>query len=128
MDRDFSPSMKSMPWSTIVERYRFRRGDRLAGLYGEALKAIEGLADAIGSGPMASVLFGWTSMFDLCIQQTDAFPGSGPYLKVSPLASGMIEFRYLDTAIEARQWHREVPPEAVAGRFQAFLDQLGWLA
>jgi len=67
-------------------------------------------------------------MFDLCIQQTDVFPGSGPYLKLSPLPSGMIEFRYLDTAIEARQWRREVPPEAVPGRFEAFLDQLGWLS
>lgn len=117
-----------MPWSTIVERYRFRRGDMLAGLYGEALRAIEELANSIASGPTAAILFGWTSMFDLCIQQTDAFPGSGPYLKVSPLPSGMVEFRYIDTAIEDRQWHREVPPEAVAGRFRAFLDQLGWLA
>lgn len=116
-----------MPWSTIVERYGLRRGDRLAVLYGDALEAIEALAVAIASGSMASVLFGWTWMFDLCIQQIDAFPGSGPYLKVSPLPSGMIEFRYIDTAVKARQWHREVPPEAVAGRFQAFLDQLGWL-
>lgn len=128
MDRAFSPPMKSMPWSTIVERYRLRREDMLAGLYGEALGAIEELANSIASGPTAAILFGWTSMFDLCIQQTDAFPGSGPYLKVSPLPSGMVEFRYIDTAIEDRQWHREVPPEAVAARFLAFLDQLGWLA
>jgi hypothetical protein len=120
--------MKSMPWPTIVERYQFRRGDRLAGLFGEALQAIETLADGIARGPMASVLFGWTSMFDLCIQQTDAFPGSGPYLKISPLSSGLVEFRYFDTAIKDRQWHREVPPEAVVPRFGAFLDQLHWVA
>ena len=67
-------------------------------------------------------------MFDLCIQQTDAPPCSGPYLKVSPLASGWVEFRYVDTAVVARQWHRKVPPDAVTARFRAFLEQLHWIA
>jgi hypothetical protein len=128
MDRYFSPALKSVPWATIAERYRFRRGDRLSDLFGEALGSIESLADTIATGPLSSVLFGWTSMFDLCVQQTDAFPGSGPYLKVSPLPSGWVEFRYVDTAIRSRQWHREVPPEAVIPRFRGFLEQLHWLA
>jgi len=100
----------------------------MADLFGEALQAIEDLADTIATGPLSSVLFGWVSMFDLCIQQTDAFPFSGQYLKVSPLPSGLIEFRYIDTAIQERQWCREVPPEAVIPRFAAFLEQLRWLA
>lgn len=117
-----------MSWPSIVERYRFRQGDRLAGLFEANLQAIEGLAVSIANGPLSSALFGWTSMFDLCIQQTDAFPGSGPYLKVSPLPSGLVEFRYMDTAVEGRQWHREVPPQAVIPRFEAFLEQLHWVA
>jgi len=128
MDRDFSPALKSMSWPAIVKRYGFRRGDRLADHFPQALEAIEGLAIAIADGPLSSILFGWASMFDLCIQQTDAFPGSGPYLKISPLASGNVEFRYYDTAVPQRQWHREVPPEAVIPRFRAFLEQLHWLA
>ncbi len=67
-------------------------------------------------------------MFDLCIQQTDAAPYSGPYLKVASQHSGSVEFRYIDTAVQARQWHREVPPEAVNARFLAFLEKLHWIA
>jgi hypothetical protein len=117
-----------MPWPAIVERLQFRQGDGLAARFGEALQAIEDLAANIAKGPLSSVLFGWTSMFDLCIQQTDACPGSGPLLKVSGLPTGLVEFRYVDTAIPGRQWHREVPPEAVMPRFNAFIDQLHWLA
>jgi hypothetical protein len=117
-----------MPWPAIVERLQFRQGDRPAGRFGEALQAVEDLAANIANGPLSSVLFGWTSMFDLCIQQTDAFPGSGPFLKISALPTGLVKFRYMDTAIPDRQWYREVPPAAVMPRFQAFLDQLHWLA
>lgn len=67
-------------------------------------------------------------MFDLCIEQTDAAPYSGPYLKIAPLPTGSVEFRYIDTAVQARQWNREVPPEAVNARFLAFLEQLHWIA
>ncbi|WP_404712411.1 hypothetical protein [Sphingomonas sp. MMS24-J13] len=127
MDRDTSPSLRSMTWSHIVERYRFRKGDRSADMFSSALDGIEQLAVTVADGPLSSKLFGWVSMFDLCIQQTDAIPYSGPYLRVSPLASGAVEFRYFDTAIPARQWHREVPPEATVPRFEAFVDQLHWI-
>ena len=117
-----------MTWSHIVERYRFRKGDRSADMFSSALDGIEQLAVTVADGPLSSKLFGWISMFELCIQQTDAIPYSGPYLRVSPLPSGAVEFRYFDTAIPARQWHREVPPEATVPRFEAFVDQLHWIA
>jgi hypothetical protein len=82
----------------------------------------------VADGPLSSILFGWVSMFDLCIQQTDAPPFSGPYLRVAPLPSGAVEFRYIDTAIQQRQWHRQVPPSAVIPRFQIFIGQLGWVS
>jgi hypothetical protein len=82
----------------------------------------------IAKGDLAPALFGWTSMNDLCIQQTDAHPGSGPFLRVSPLASGLVEFRYIDTRVTHRQWCREVPPEATLARFRSFLEQLHWIA
>ncbi len=67
-------------------------------------------------------------MFDLCIQQVDVEPYSGPFLRVSPLDSGQVEFRYVDTAITPRQWHRETMPDAVVPRLNRFMDQLGWTA
>lgn len=117
-----------MTWPHIVERYRLQKGDRSPEMVSLALSAIENLAVMITDGPLSSKLFGWVSMFDLCIQQTAAAPYSGPYLRVSALASGTVEFRYLDTAIPMRQWHREVPPEATVLRFETFLDQLHWVA
>lgn len=117
-----------MTWSHIVERYRFRKGDRSAEMFSSALDGIEKLAVTIAEGPLSSKPFGWVSMFELCIQQTDAIPYSGPYVRVSHLASGAVEFRYFDTAIPAKQWHREVPPESTIPRFEAFIDQLHWVA
>jgi hypothetical protein len=90
--------------------------------------ALQQLAEHIAAGPLAAVLFGWTSMHDLCIQQSDVTPFSGPFLRVRALPTGMIEFRYEDTRIPERQWRREVPPAGVIGRFEAFLDQLRWVS
>ena len=117
-----------MTWPHIVGRYRIRPGNPSAIPFSSALDGIETLAVTIADGPLSSKLFGWVSMFDLCVQQTDAAPYRGAYLRVAPLASGAIEFRYFDTAIPERQWHREVPPEAVVPRFDAFLEQLRWVA
>jgi hypothetical protein len=50
------------------------------------------------------------------------------HLRASPQFDGTVEFRYIDTHIKSRQWSRTVPPEAVIGRFEAFLDQLHWIA
>src|SRR4051812_47690708 len=100
-----------VPWSAIIDAIRSGRAEGQPDSFQRAIAAVEALAASISEGPLSAALFGWTSMFDLCIQQTDAEPGSGPYLRVSPLTSGRIEFRYIDTAISARQWHREERPE-----------------
>jgi hypothetical protein len=94
----------------------------------EALAAIGSLASSIADGPLASALFGWTSMHDLCIQQVDVEPESGSFLRISPQHDGSVEFRYHDTTITAHQWSRVVPAHGVMGRFEAFLDQLHWIA
>lgn len=94
----------------------------------EAMAAIKKLVSNITAGSLAQSLFGWVSMHDLCIQQTDIEPRSGPFLRISPKLDGTVEFRYHDTAIETRQWSRSVPPERVIGRFEAFLDQLHWVS
>ena len=93
-----------------------------------ALASIESLVRHISMGPLASVLYGWSSMWDLCIQQVDISPYSGPYLRIGLQTDGMVEFRYFDTQIQSRQWSRRVPPEGVIGRFDAFLGQLRWTA
>ncbi|MCV2366475.1 hypothetical protein LNV23_23880, partial [Paucibacter sp. DJ1R-11] len=107
------------PWSAIVAHY--------AEYDGPSMQAMHALAERIASGPLATGLYAWTSMFDLCITQTEAvYPYTGPYLKVSPLADGQIEFRYLDTMEQGKQWHRVVEPEAAIARLLEFLKNLHW--
>lgn len=116
------------PWPAIVATIRSRDTTSLPSAFRRALGGIETLAASIAEGPLASNLFGWTSMFDLCIQQTDGAPYAAAYLRVSPLPSGLVEFRYVDTGKGERQWHREVPADAVIARLGAFLRQLHWIA
>jgi hypothetical protein len=117
----------AVPWTEIREHFRRALQSGSRGHSGEALAALEQLAHHISAGPLATLLFGWTSLQDLCIQQSDVAPFSGPFLRVHPLPTGVLEFRYEDTAVRDRQWHREVPPAAAIARLEAFLDQLGWV-
>jgi hypothetical protein len=94
----------------------------------EAHSAIGDLASHIADGSLSSALYGWKAMHDLGIQQMDVDTFSTSHLRVSPQMNGTVEFRYVDTHIEARQWSRTVSPEGVIGRFEAFLDQLRWIA
>jgi len=87
---------------------------------------VEQIAILIAEGPLQNALFGWISMYDLCVQQTDTTPYAGPYLRLSPLPSGVVDFRYIDTGIADRQWHRAVAADAAPARFMIFLDQLCW--
>ncbi len=124
----FSPQALLMirPWSDIVATFGQKRalGDEA---FRSAIAGIEQVATLISEGPLRHSLFGWTSMHDLCVQQTDTAPGSGPYLRVSPLPSGLVDFRYIDTAIADRQWHRSVAANAAPAQFGTFLDQLRWI-
>ena len=117
----------SEPWPDIVARLK------QVGTIGDdgfraAASVIEKIASLILEGPLGTQLFGWTSMHDLCVQQTDVAPYSGPYLRISPQPSGEVEFRYVDTAIAARQWQRTVQPNAATARFEGFLRELRWIA
>jgi len=114
-------------WAAIVAQLRRLRQCDVEPLLAQARGGLERLAEHIAGGPLAGGLSAWLSMNDLCIRQSGAHPFGGPVLRVTALPSGMVEFRYEDTAVRARQWSREVPPEAVVGRWSAFLDQLRWV-
>jgi hypothetical protein len=47
-------------------------GDPALGPLAEAVAGVAALGDHIGRGRLSAILFGFTSMHDLCIQQTDA--------------------------------------------------------
>jgi len=116
----------SEAWTDIVARVRQMRGigDEA---FQAAVAGVEEVAVLIAEGPLGAALFGWTSMHDLCVQQTDVAPYAGPYLRIAPQLSGMVEFRYLDTAIADRQWQRVVPAGAAPAQLATFLRQLGWM-
>jgi hypothetical protein len=110
-------------WPSIVARYAETPTSEVS------INGVATLARYIRETALSSGLFGWTSMFDLCITQTEVFyPYDGPYLRVRPLLDGMVEFRYLDTQIEGQQWHRTVPASETVARLRSFLAQLHWFA
>lgn len=116
----------SEPWSEIAAFYRQFPHERGDDAYWLACSEIGSLAFAISQHRLNSFLFGWTSMHDLCIQQRDLEPFSGPYLRIAPLHSGRVDFRLIDTPIAASQWHREVDAVDTTKRFIGFLAQIKW--
>jgi hypothetical protein len=87
------------------------------------------LVSNIESSRYVPGLFAWTSAYDLCIAQTPVtYPYHGPHLRVSPLENGQLEFRYLDTQIEQKQWRRVVDGAEGFARLERFIEQLHWFA
>ena len=116
------------PWPLLVDHIRNVRKRSEDEQFSSALLGIEQLADFIAQSLLRDVLFGWTSMADLCVQQTEHKPYSVAYLRISAQSSGLIEFRYIDTAVELRQWTRTEPPERVVDRLRTYLSQLHWVS
>jgi hypothetical protein len=117
---EVSPPM-TRPWPSIVHQYdEYSNPD-------SSIIGVASLVNHIHESELSAGLFAWTSMFDLCITQTEvAYPYNGPYLRVKPLFNGQIEFRYLDTPDESKQWHRTVPAGEAVPRLRHFLAQLHW--
>jgi hypothetical protein len=80
------------------------------------------LVEQVEASQYARALYAWTSMHDLCIVQND-----GPYLRISPLFEGTIEFRYIDTPVFEKQWRRLVREDDAFQRLESFIDQLHWV-
>ena len=115
------------PWRVIAEDIRESQKHLRDEKFLSAVKGIGLLADFIASNSLRHVLFGWTSMYDLCIQETSiGLYHTGPHLRISPLPSGFSEFRYIDTSIKERQWIRLEPPERLVERLRSFLEQIHW--
>lgn len=122
-------SKNQQRWQRVLAHYahyRAQAGKSGATPYMEAVVALERLARHAKSHGLGTSLFPWTSMNALCLQQVDAAPYSCPYLSLTPLADGSIEVRYVDTAIEQRQWRRIESPETVLARLDHVIDQLHW--
>jgi hypothetical protein len=111
----------TQPWDQVVARYAALETDR------KSDRSLEDLARRVRDSALGKGLFAWTSMHDLCIVQTEVdYPYDGPLLRLRPVSEREIEFRYVDTHIEARQWHRTVDADHAWGRFIEFLHQLRW--
>ena len=94
---------------------------------GLKLKPMLNLVESIQESPYADGLYAWTSMHDLCIVQAPVtYPYDGPYLRISPQFNGKVEFRYVDTHVASKQWHRTESEEKLFKRLEGFLNQLHW--
>ena len=91
---------------------------------GDAMKT---LVKQIRGSRYENGIFAWTSMYDLCIVQTEVeYPYDGPYLRVSPQQNGKVEFRYVDTLKKKNQWVRLVSAGDAFDRLRRFFDDLHW--
>jgi len=110
------------PWSEIRSFYEDLTSR------GWQLQAMVRLTERIEASRYARGLYAYTSMYVLCVTQVPeiSYIHNSPYLRISPLFDGNIEFRYLDTYIESRQWHRVVREDEAYQRLERFLDQLNW--
>ena len=109
------------PWSDIRDYY--------AALVkaGGSFRAMHRLVKQIASSRYKDGVFAWTSAFDLCIvQQPVIYPYDGPYLRVSPLHDNQLEFRYVDTPNEEKQWCRIGDGPGAFARLERFFEQLHW--
>jgi hypothetical protein len=96
---------------------------------GVSVRGMLRLVEQIRASSYERGLHAWTSMFDLCIAQLPCtYPYDGPYLRISPRFDGTIAFRYFDTHIEAKQWHRIVKDEDAFSRLERFMEQVHWIA
>ena len=108
------------PWDNILSFYTTLEQIESSG-------AMTQLVRDIVSSRYKEGLFAWTSAFNLCIVQTPViYPYNGPYLKISPLQEGQLEFRFIDTSIKAKQWCRVVAGADGFARLERFLEQLHW--
>jgi hypothetical protein len=91
------------PWRDIKTFYQ----GLVAG--GSPLQGMVRLVEQIEASRYVSGVHGETSMHDLCLTQatSSTFP-DGPHLRISPRFDGTIEFRYIDTHVREKQWHRIV--------------------
>jgi hypothetical protein len=86
------------------------------------------LVQQIEASPYVEGVNGVTSMNDLLIIQQPSSDLTGPHLRISAAGGGAIEFRYVDTGIKTRQWHRIVAEEQAFSRLESFFEQLHWFA
>ena len=109
------------PWPEIVNHYDAVGDDS------RSIQALATVARRIAETALSGGLFGWTSMLDLCVVQTEvSYPYNGPLLRISPVSNDQLEFRYEDTSDKAKQWHRTVDADEAIPRMLRFLDQLRW--
>jgi hypothetical protein len=112
----------TQPWPVICQLYAEWSTTGLP-----SLAAMYDLVHVIEQSRYASDLFAWTSMHDLCIVQLPvSYPHAYPYLRISPKSDSLLEFRYIDTAIQAQQWSRTVEGTQGFARLERFLEQLHW--
>jgi hypothetical protein len=109
------------PWSEI--RFSYKRLVEAGYLAGSMVAFVE----KIEASRYVNGLYAWISIYDLCVVQIPVkYPYDGPYLRIRPLFDGNIDFRFIDTTIEERQWHRLVREEDAFSRLESFIEQLHW--
>ena len=86
------------------------------------------LVRQIEASRYAQGLFPWMSHWTLYIAQTPVeYPYWGPCLRIELVENETkMEFRYIDTHIKEKQWHRTVDSSDGFNRLERFIQALHW--
>lgn len=108
-------------WDVICSDYaRLSRNDK-------KFLAIFNLVESIRDSKYSNHIYGWTSVIDLFIVQYEVnYPYEGPKLLVRQLENNKLEFRYIDTNKEERQWNRVFDGSEGFGELEKFFFDLHW--
>ena len=115
-------ALMTQPWSGIVQRCVRNAGG------GERFAPMERLVRQIEASRYAQGLFPWMSHWTLYITQTPVeYPYWGPHLRIELVENETkMEFRYIDTHVKEKQWHRTVDSSDGFNRLERFIQALHW--
>ena len=120
----------SRDWNDITAFY-LDKNYRTEGLkYNHGLDALGKLCSWISSSGYSKNLFAFTSHHRLNIFQS---PPQYPqclliqHLNLTPTEDGRVQFVFIDTFKESRQWKRSANQNDICKRLESFMLQVGWI-
>ena len=120
----------SRDWKDLTSFYldETYRTDNLK--YNQSLDALGELCSWISSSDYAKNLFAFTSHHRLNIfQRPPTYPECllTQHLNLNPTEDGLVEFVFVDTFDEDKQWKRTANKDGICERLEGFMLQVGWI-
>jgi len=98
--------------------------------YNQSLDALGHLCSWVSSSEYSKTLFAFTSHHRLNIfQRPPRYPECllTQHLNLTPTENGQVEFVFVDTFNQDKQWKRSANKDDICKRLEGFMLQVGWV-